>query len=191
MVSFQGFAAAPWFDCFSIAHRVKDGLRPSLTRHPIEKDLACIGSAARVWRSGFSLGACLGLWVGRARAARCLVGAYGSGRDLVNRSQVGRRFGRGGFGAGRVISSPLIRRVPHGRGGSPSSGAWGTFPAVGKCPHQQGSGERGVEGPGPNAPGAPRQTASTKLRPVGRGSSGRARRSWWSDSSPRRLRGGG
>ena len=29
-------------------------LRRSLTRRAIEKDLACIGSAARVWRSGFS-----------------------------------------------------------------------------------------------------------------------------------------
>ena len=61
----------------------------------------------------------------------CLVGAYGSGRDLVNRSQASRR--------------PLIRRVPHERGASPPSGAWGTFAAVGKCLRPQGTGERGVE----------------------------------------------
>ncbi|MFE6510857.1 hypothetical protein ACFVBP_24540, partial [Nocardioides sp. NPDC057764] len=46
----SGFAADPFFECFSIGHRVKDGLRPplrgglrpSLTRHPIEKDFAYI-----------------------------------------------------------------------------------------------------------------------------------------------------
>ncbi|MBG6095735.1 hypothetical protein [Nocardioides luteus] len=55
----SGFAADPFLECFSIARRVKDALRaplrgdlrPSLTRHPIEKDFAYIGAAARVWRS--------------------------------------------------------------------------------------------------------------------------------------------
>ena len=114
VASFQCFAADPWFDCFSITHRVKDGLRPplrgglrpSLTRHAIEKDLACIGSAARVWRSGISCVGVWGPWLVVRRAAQCLVGAYGSGRDFVNHSQASRGFDRVGFGA----AGP---RVPH------------------------------------------------------------------------------
>ena len=53
-----GFAADPVFECFSIVRRVKDALRApaspaasrSLTRHPIEKDFAYIGAAAKEWR---------------------------------------------------------------------------------------------------------------------------------------------
>jgi hypothetical protein len=57
--SLSEFAADPFSECFSISRRVKDGLRPplrgglrpSLTRHLIEKDFAYIGAAAREWRS--------------------------------------------------------------------------------------------------------------------------------------------
>ena len=195
MAAFQCFAADPWFDCFSIGRRVKDGLRPplrgglrpSLTRHPIEKDLACIGSAARVWRSGFRLGAGLGPWAGRARTARCPVGAYDSGRHLVNRSQGSRRFGRVGIGAGSVISSPLTRRVPHGRGGSPSSGAWGTFTAVGECPRQGENGQCGVEGSAGTLRGAPGRTASASAQNDRRLESSGLAGPGGVDSSPGRL----
>ena len=109
VVSFQRFAADPWFDCFSIAHRGE-------------------GVAQRI-----QLGSCLGC------------GLVVCGRDLVNRSQGSRRSGRVGFGSSKVMISPLIRRAPHGRGGAPCSGAWGTSIAVGKCPCPWGNGGCGSE----------------------------------------------
>ena len=108
-------------------------------------------------------GAGLGAVAGRARTARCLTGAYDSGRDLVNRSQASRRSGRVGFRAGRITISPLIRRVPHGRGASPPSGAWGTSAVVGKCPRLQGSSQCGVGRAGRNARWALGRTASAKV----------------------------
>jgi hypothetical protein len=65
------FAADPWFDCFSIPHRVKDGLRPplrgglrpSLTRHAIEERFRLYRVGGESVAQRIQLGTGLGLWL--------------------------------------------------------------------------------------------------------------------------------
>ena len=148
-------------------------LRRSLTRHPIEKrfGLYRVGGEGVAQRIQLATG--LGLWpavCGRSVPRGRLLQWTRPRESLTSEPSLW--LGRVRCGQGHEI--PSGPKISHGRGASPPSGAWGTFTAVGKCPHQQGSGQCGVERARQNARRAPGRTASARAETGRR----RGRQAW-------------
>lgn len=127
------------------------------------------------WPPRFSLDAGLGAVDGRAASGPCLVGAYGSGRDLVNRSQghAGSRADSGAWaGATGGNASRQRQEFPTGPKSSPWPRRFPNLPPISPQSPERGEGSpqwgtqsarrRLAEGVRRNAGWAPRGAVSAR-----------------------------